>query len=83
MHRANARASSACQNARITTVLRLKIDEFSVKVRDAGVADNEEDYVQPVWAGVIPVTTTLGVPQADPRLAADIAMPDYLAKITV
>lgn len=66
-----------------TTVLRLKIDEFSVKVRDAGVADNEEDYAHPVWAGVIPVTTTLGVPQADPRLAADIAMPDYLAKIAV
>lgn len=66
-----------------TTVLRLKIDEFSVKVRDAGVADNEEDYDHPVWAGVIPVTTTLGVPQADPRLAADIAMPDYLAKIAV
>lgn len=48
-----------------TTVLRIPLLEASAKVRVGGVKDDEEDLGWPVWAGVIPLQTTLGVPQAE------------------
>lgn len=38
-----------------TGVVRIKIDEASVKLRAEGANDNEEDLDWPVWAGVIPL----------------------------
>ncbi len=31
-----------------------------------------------VWAGVLPVTTHVGQPEADPRLTPDIEAPDHI-----
>ena len=39
-----------------TTVLQLKIDSASAKVRTGPPVDESEDYDLPIWAGVIPVT---------------------------
>lgn len=47
-----------------TTVLRIPLNEASAKVRAAGVKDDEEDLGWPVWAGVIPLHTVPGEPQA-------------------
>jgi hypothetical protein len=60
-----------------TTVLRLPITEFSAKVREGGVIDDEEDYTYPTWAGVIPLTTVVGVPVDDERLLPGQAVPEY------
>jgi nitroimidazol reductase NimA-like FMN-containing flavoprotein (pyridoxamine 5'-phosphate oxidase superfamily) len=60
-----------------TTALRLPITEFSAKVRQGGVIDDEEDYSFPVWAGVIPLATAAGAPLDDPRLLPGQTAPDY------
>jgi nitroimidazol reductase NimA-like FMN-containing flavoprotein (pyridoxamine 5'-phosphate oxidase superfamily) len=51
---------------RKTLVLRLLIDEASVKVRAGGPVDDPEDLGLPVWAGVVPVRLERGEPVADP-----------------
>jgi uncharacterized protein len=51
---------------RKTVVLRLPIDEASVKVRAGGPVDDPEDLALPVWAGVVPVRLERGEPVADP-----------------
>ncbi len=59
-----------------TLVLRLPLAEASVKVRDGGPIDDDEDYGLPdIWAGVIPMTTEFGAPVDDERLAAGIPAP--------
>lgn len=61
-----------------TTMLGLQLNEVSAKVRQGPPGDDEEDYVLPIWAGVIPLFTTLGDIVPDPRLMADVAMPDHV-----
>jgi nitroimidazol reductase NimA-like FMN-containing flavoprotein (pyridoxamine 5'-phosphate oxidase superfamily) len=48
-----------------TTVLRLPIEEGSAKVRSGPPIDDEPDYALDVWAGVVPLTLTRGVPVPD------------------
>lgn len=60
-----------------TAVVALPIDEASAKVRTGPPADDEEDYALESWAGVIPLSTCAGTPQADPRLAEGIPLPSY------
>ncbi len=66
------------QELKGTTILGLEIDEVSAKVRTGPPVDDEEDYGLDVWAGVVPITTTVGAPEDDPRLKAGISAPDYL-----
>ena len=53
---------------RQTSVLRLPIEEASVKARTGGPIDDDDDLSLPVWAGVLPCTTTW----AEPVAAADL-----------
>lgn len=48
-----------------TQVLAMDLEEASVKVRQGPPEDLEKDLAWPVWAGVIPLTTRAGLPQAD------------------
>ena len=61
-----------------TAVLAMTIDEASAKVRTGAPVDDEEDYALPAWAGVLPLRTVVGEPQADERLAAGIPVPPYV-----
>jgi len=61
-----------------TSVLRLPIEEFSAKVRTGPPIDDEEDYSFPTWAGVIPLTLTVGAAIDDPRLDSARALPQYV-----
>lgn len=70
------------KEAQGTTVLRLSLDAASAKVRTGPPIDDEEDYQFDVWAGVVPVTTTLGTPEPDPRLKPGIRLPDNVAAMT-
>ncbi len=45
-----------------TSVLRLPLAEASAKVRNWGAKDAPADLSWPVWAGVLPLQTTLGAP---------------------
>ena len=68
------------QELKATTVLWLDIEEASVKTRAAPPGD-PEDAEHPVWAGVIPMTTTLGaaVPAEGPH--HDLPVPDDLTAL--
>ena len=61
-----------------TAVMRVSLERASTKVRTGPPVDEEEDYAWPVWAGVLPVTTTIGQPVPDPRLADDVEVPPYV-----
>jgi nitroimidazol reductase NimA-like FMN-containing flavoprotein (pyridoxamine 5'-phosphate oxidase superfamily) len=63
---------------KMTSVLTMTIDEASAKVRTGGPIDDAEDYALPTWAGVIPLRSDAGAPQADERLPAHIAAPAYV-----
>jgi uncharacterized protein len=67
------------QESKATTVVGMRIEEAAAKVRAKGVADDEEDYDHPVWAGVIPVRTVIGADQPCPRLQPGIARPEGLS----
>jgi nitroimidazol reductase NimA-like FMN-containing flavoprotein (pyridoxamine 5'-phosphate oxidase superfamily) len=60
-----------------TAVLRLRIDEGSVKVRAGDAVDDDDDLGLPVWAGVVPLRLVPGEPIAngdlDPALAPPLA----------
>jgi hypothetical protein len=63
-----------------TTVLTLQLEEVSAKVRTGPPLDDEEDYVWPVWAGVLPLNITTGQPVPDARLPQGIAVPEYVLR---
>jgi nitroimidazol reductase NimA-like FMN-containing flavoprotein (pyridoxamine 5'-phosphate oxidase superfamily) len=60
-----------------TTVLCLPLDEASAKIRTGPPLDDEEDYALPIWAGVVPLKLVAGDPVNDPRLPAEIPVPEY------
>ena len=66
------------EELRKTLVVSIAIDEASAKVRTGPPLDDEEDYAISVWAGVLPLRLTAAAPVADPRLAAGIALPQYI-----
>jgi nitroimidazol reductase NimA-like FMN-containing flavoprotein (pyridoxamine 5'-phosphate oxidase superfamily) len=53
---------------RMTGVIRLDIDYASAKVADDMPDDEDEDYEIPVWAGVLPLESTLTRLQSDDRV---------------
>jgi hypothetical protein len=61
-----------------TTVLEFTIEEASAKVRTGEPLDDDEDYALPMWAGVLPVSLTAGLPIPDARLAPDAVVPGYI-----
>ena len=66
---------------RQTAVLQLSLERSSAKIRTGPPVDDEEDYDWPVWAGVLPVTTRIGVPEADPRLEAGVEVSEDVATL--
>lgn len=65
------------QEMKMTTVLSLPLAEASAKVRTGPPLDDEEDYALPIWAGVVPLKLVAGEPVEDPRLPAEIPVPEY------
>jgi nitroimidazol reductase NimA-like FMN-containing flavoprotein (pyridoxamine 5'-phosphate oxidase superfamily) len=61
-----------------TTVLALPLDEVSAKVRKGPPKDDAADMGLPVWAGVIPLRTTMGEPVADGDAPPYFVMPAFL-----
>lgn len=57
---------------KMTGVIAMTIDNASAKVSSGLPVDEEEDYDTPIWAGTLPLTSTLGSLISDPRLLADV-----------
>ncbi len=62
-----------------TAVLRLRLDEVSVKVRTGPPVDEPEDHALPHWAGVLPLSTVPGPPEPAPELPAGAPVPLHVA----
>ena len=60
-----------------TALLSLPIEEASAKIRAGGVADDEEDYALPIWAGTLPVKMQVLEPVPDPRNLEGVDMPAH------
>ena len=65
------------------TVLSLKLDEVSAKVRTGPPGDDEEDYALPIWAGVIPVRQQMLAPVDDPRLLPGLKPPAHITDFSI
>jgi len=63
-----------------TSVLKLKITEASVKIRTGPPLDDDEDLPHPCWAGLLEFKQGFSGVVPDPRLAAGIAVPEYLRR---
>jgi len=69
----------AARELKLTTMLRLAIDEASAKVRSGPPVDEADDYALPIWAGVLPFALVPQAPIADERLAPGIEPPPHVA----
>ncbi len=65
-----------------TTVLGMRMDEASAKLRSGPPVDDDEDYALPVWAGVVPIRSVAGAPVDDPRLAPGVKASAALADLS-
>ena len=74
---ADARAATPLE-VRGTKVLAVPLTEASLKVRTGPPKDDDDDMALPVWAGVLPLTTTPGPLVPDDQLDAAVPVPDYL-----
>lgn len=63
-----------------TTVVSIKIDEASAKIRVVPPIDDEPDYSLPVWAGILPLEEMVLSPIRDEHLPADVPLPEYMTK---
>lgn len=61
-----------------TMMLGLELSEVSAKVRTGPPGDDEEDYVLPIWAGVLPLEIKTGTPVDDPRLIPGLKPPAHV-----
>ena len=62
-----------------TSVVSIKIDEASAKVRLGPPVDEQEDYALPVWAGILPLKELPLAPVQDELQSQDILLPGYVA----
>lgn len=61
-----------------TSILKLPIETFSAKSREGDPSDAKSDMDTPIWAGVVPLTTTAQEPVNSADLLAGIKRPNYL-----
>ena len=71
------------QELKATAVMGLELEEVACKIRTGGPNDDEEDYALDIWAGEVPLTTTVGEPIDDERLKPGIQAPAYLKDIRI
>jgi hypothetical protein len=60
-----------------TMIVELSLDKISAKARSGDPSDDEEDLDLPLWAGIIPLTTT-HEPAITAKNAAGIPVPNHI-----
>jgi nitroimidazol reductase NimA-like FMN-containing flavoprotein (pyridoxamine 5'-phosphate oxidase superfamily) len=66
------------QELKATGVVAMALATASAKVRFGPPKDDEPDLDLPVWAGVLPVHQSMGVPMLAPECSPDRELPEYL-----
>ena len=59
-----------------TLIIWVDLDETSVKISNNEVADDEDDLGQGVWAGIVPIVTSIGQPIPADQEAAGLPVPE-------
>ncbi|MEL7450404.1 MAG: pyridoxamine 5'-phosphate oxidase family protein [Pseudomonadota bacterium] len=65
------------KEAGATTVLRLPLNEASVKIRSGAPEDNPADVDGAAWCGVIPILTGYGAPETAPDVDTGVEAPGF------
>jgi nitroimidazol reductase NimA-like FMN-containing flavoprotein (pyridoxamine 5'-phosphate oxidase superfamily) len=65
----------------MTGVIAVAIESASAKVADDPPEDEEQDYASRVWAGIVPITTTLGEPFDDGRVPEGVPVSQAVAAL--
>lgn len=63
-----------------TRVVSTKIEEASAKIRRGPPIDEQEDYMLPVWAGVLPLQENPLLPIRDELQSQKARLPEYIAQ---
>jgi hypothetical protein len=66
------------REVKMTGVIALEIDTASAKISDNGVDDEDDDYQIPIWAGVLPITSSVGSLVDDERLLPGVEPSDIV-----
>ncbi|MDA0681573.1 MAG: pyridoxamine 5'-phosphate oxidase family protein [Proteobacteria bacterium] len=69
------------KEVKMTGVIALEIESASAKISAGKPDDEPEDYDIAVWAGVLPVTTTIGKLEDDDRLLPGVKASDAVKKL--
>ena len=64
-----------------TLVLRMTVEDWSIKVSDGQPDDLAEDVAGPAWAGVVPLVSRYGPAQDAPDLRPGIEVPDSVRRL--
>jgi hypothetical protein len=64
-----------------TSVLRVDVESASAKVRTGPPSDDDEDYILPIWAGVVPIHQSFATPETDPRVLDGVTIPHSVVKL--
>ena len=66
------------REVKMTGVIALEIDTASAKISDDGVDDEDDDYEIPIWAGVLPLMSSMGSLVDDERLLPGVEPSDIV-----
>ena len=61
-----------------TLVVEITIETASAKIRNVGVADEQEDYKLDVWAGLVPIKQIAEYPISDKGLPQKMEIPKHV-----
>lgn len=61
-----------------TSIVSISMDDAAAKIRTGPVSDDEEDYALPIWAGVLPLSTTALPVIDDDVLLPGVEQPDHV-----
>lgn len=67
--------SSKKKELAATLIIWVELDETSVKLSSNAVEDDEDDLGQGVWAGIVPIVTSIGKPIPADEEAASLPIP--------
>lgn len=69
--------SITAQELKATRILSLPLTEASAKVSAGHATETPEDTAWPVWAGVVPIRLTVGLPEPAPDVAPGLPVPAH------
>lgn len=71
----------SAQELKATAVLAVEIETASAKIREGGVIHGDASGDERMWAGVIPIVSTLGEPVSDREVPEDVPIPESVRRL--